>query len=226
MVKECKTAIKNKIEKLRKAIRRHDKNYYVLNQPEVSDKEYDELMNQLKELEASCPEFTSADSPTQRVSGGVVKEFQTIQHRQKMLSLDNTYSIEELRQWDERVHKGLGGQRVEYVVELKIDGVSSNLTYVDGVLKTGATRGDGESGEDVTPNIKTIRAIPLSLDLAKPLKYIEIRGEVYMGKDYFKALNKERAKKNEVLFANPRNAAAGSLKLLDASIVAGRSLNF
>jgi len=217
---------KNKIDSLREKIIQDDYLYYVLSQPKISDKEYDELINELKTLEASYPEFISKDSPTQRITSDAVKEFKTVEHRQKMFSLDNTYSIEELRQWDERVHKGLGGQKVEYVVELKIDGVSSNLTYIDGILKTGATRGDGQFGEDVTFNIKTIRAIPLSLDYTHPLKYIEIRGEVYMEKDYFKKLNRERAEKNELLFANPRNAAAGSLKLLDSNTVAERKLSF
>ncbi|MDD5618760.1 MAG: NAD-dependent DNA ligase LigA, partial [Candidatus Omnitrophica bacterium] len=226
MAKPDKVTIKNKIEKLRKEIRRHDINYYVSNQPEISDKEYDVLMKQLKDLESDYPEFITLDSPTQRVSGEVLKEFKTARHKKKMSSLDNTYSIEELQQWDERVHKGLGGQKVEYVVELKIDGVSSNLTYINGVLSIGATRGDGESGEDVTFNIKTIRAIPLRLDADKPPKLIEIRGEVYMEKDFFKSLNKERSKNNDVLFANPRNAAAGSLKLLDTNVVTNRHLSF
>jgi len=226
MARDNKQAVKKQIDKLRREIRRHDKNYYTLNQPEISDKKYDDLMRQLKELEAAYPQFDRADSPTHRVSGEATKGFRVVGHRQKMLSLDNTYSIEELREWDERARKGSGNKTVEYVVELKIDGVSSNLTYINGVLTIGATRGDGQSGEDVTSNIKTIDAVPEKLKTDKPPRLIEIRGEVYMDKKHFKMLNKERARDNDVLFANPRNAAAGSLKLLDTNIVARRRLNF
>ncbi|MDD5355705.1 MAG: NAD-dependent DNA ligase LigA, partial [Candidatus Omnitrophica bacterium] len=226
MARDNKQAAKKQIDELRRQIRRHDKNYYTLNQPEISDKKYDDLMKQLKELEAAYPQFDKPDSPTRRVGGEVLKGFKTVGHRKKMMSLDNTYSVEELREWDERVHKGLGKKTVEYVVELKIDGVSSNLTYRDGVLSIGATRGDGQSGEDVTLNIKTIDVIPAKLKTDNPPRIIEIRGEVYMEKGHFKVLNKERAKDNDVLFANPRNAAAGSLKLLDTDTVARRRLNF
>src|SRR3989338_3812678 len=168
MIKEKNEEIKKKIEKLRDDISHHDYQYYVLNQPEISDKEYDDLMRRLKDLETSHPEFITADSPTKRVSGQVLKEFKTVKHRLKMLSLDNTYSIDELREWEERVHKGLGSRKVEFVAELKIDGVSSNLTYVKALLDIGATRGDGETGEDVTLNLKTIRAIPLRLETKEP----------------------------------------------------------
>ncbi|MFC1645718.1 NAD-dependent DNA ligase LigA, partial [Candidatus Omnitrophota bacterium] len=217
---------KKKIEKLREKIIHHDMRYYVLNQPEISDKEYDDLLRKLRDSEKLYPEYITPDSPTQRVSGEALKEFKTARHRQRMLSLDNTYSIDELRDWEERVYKGLGSQKVEYVAELKIDGVSSNLTYIDGYLNIGATRGDGQTGEDATLNLRTIRAIPLRLQAEEVPKSIEIRGEVYMEKKYLDMLNKERAKNNETLFANPRNAAAGSLKLLDARIVAKRHLNF
>jgi DNA ligase (NAD+) len=221
-----KTEVKKEIGRLRQIIRHHDYMYYALNQPEVSDKEYDELMQRLKELEERFPEFKTLDSPTQRVSGQVLEGFKTIKHKIKMLSLDNTYSFEELKQWDERVKKGLKGERVEYVVELKIDGVSSNLTYRDGLFILGATRGDGETGEDVTENLKTIRAIPLRLLRTALPHLLEIRGEVYMERPDFNRLNKEREKNGEVLFANPRNASAGSLKLLDTELVAKRRLNF
>jgi len=219
--------IKNKIEKLKKIIRNHDYLYYVLGQPEISDKEYDNLMQELKNLEDKYPQFKAKDSPSVRVSGGVLEGFKTTKHKQKMLSLDNTYSFEELRDWDARVHKGLGlGEKIEYVAELKIDGVSANITYEKGQLSLGATRGDGETGEDVTQNIKTIRAIPLVL-LGKDIPdFVEIRGEVYMERKDFEILNKEREEAGEVLFANPRNATSGSLKLLDTSIVAKRRLNF
>ncbi|MDD5155167.1 MAG: NAD-dependent DNA ligase LigA [Candidatus Omnitrophica bacterium] len=219
--------IKKKIEKLRQAIRKHDYLYYVINQPQISDREYDELMRQLKDLEEKYPEYISSDSPTVRVSGGVLEGFKTVKHLQKMLSLDNTYSFDELKDWDERVHKGLGGAaKIEYVVELKIDGLSANITYEKGRFTIGATRGDGEAGEDVTSNIKTIRAIPLVLLDGDIPDLIEIRGEVYMDIKEFQAMNKEREKQGLELFANPRNAASGSLKLLDTGIVAARKLNF
>lgn len=219
--------IKKKIEDLRQKIRRHDYLYYVLSRSEISDKEYDSLMGHLKELEDKYPEYRSDDSPTVRVSGGILDGFKTVKHKQKMLSLDNTYSFEELKDWDERVHKGLGERgKTEYVAELKIDGLSANITYEKGRLSIGATRGDGETGEDVTQNIKTIRAIPLVLFGGNIPDFIEIRGEVYMDKQEFDFLNKERENEGEVLFANPRNAASGSLKLLDTSVVTKRKLNF
>ncbi|MDD4980388.1 MAG: NAD-dependent DNA ligase LigA [Candidatus Omnitrophica bacterium] len=221
------TGIRKEIEKLKEQIRHHDYLYYVLSAPEVSDKEYDDLMRRLKGLEDAYPQFKTDDSPAVRVSGGIMEGFKTIRHRQKMLSLDNTYSFEELRDWDVRVHKGLGiDAKTEYVAELKIDGVSANLTYEKGKLTFGATRGDGETGEDITQNLKTIRAIPLRLLGEDAPDLIEIRGEVYMESRDFAALNKEREKEGEILFANPRNATSGSLKLLDRGEVAKRRLNF
>lgn len=216
--------IKNRIEKLREEIRHHDYLYYVLSQPVISDKEYDELYRELKELEEKYPQFISPDSPTQRVSGEVLKEFKTVRHRVKMLSLDNTYSFEELIEWNERIYKNLG-EKVEFVVELKIDGVSASFTYEKGVFVLGATRGDGEVGEDVTLNLKTIRSIPLCIKGKEIPHLLEVRGEVYMERKDFEILNKEREKKGEVLFANPRNAASGSLKLLNPAITAQRKLN-
>ena len=218
---------RNKIENLKEIIRHHDYLYYVLSQPKVSDKEYDNLMRQLKQLEDEYPQYKTEDSPTVRVGAGISEVFQTVKHRQKMLSLDNTYSFEELKDWAARVHKVLEqSAKVEYVVEHKIDGVSANLTYKQGKLTVGATRGDGEAGEEVTQNIKTIRAIPLIL-LGKNIpEFIEIRGEVYMDSKDFRSLNKEREKLGEAIFANPRNATSGSLKLLDSSLVAKRRLNF
>ena len=217
---------KNEIEKLRQDIRCHDYNYYALSQPEISDKEYDGLIRRLKELEGAFPGLVSADSPTQRLSPVIQEGFKVIRHRQKMLSLDNAYSFEELKEWGKRVDKGLKGQKVEYAAELKIDGLSANLTYENGLLVSGATRGDGENGEDVTANIKTIRSIPLRLTGKKVPELIEIRGEVYLGLKDFQAINKERKEKGEALFANPRNAASGSLKLLDTAITAKRNLDF
>jgi DNA ligase (NAD+) len=219
--------IKKRIDALKQAIRRHDYLYYVLAQPEISDKEYDLLMKQLCVLEEQYPQYKSPDSPTVRVGGAIAQGFQTIRHRQKMLSLDNTYVFEELRDWEARLHKGLkSSESVEYVVELKIDGVSANITYRNGKFSRGATRGDGQVGEDVTANLKTIRAIPLVL-LGKNIpEFIEVRGEVYMEMQDLYKLNQERQNFGELLFANPRNSAAGSLKLLDPGIVAQRRLSF
>ncbi len=219
--------IKKEIDKLREQIRRADYAYYILSQPEIADWEYDDLMKRLAGLEQKYPQFKSADSPTQRVSGGILQGFSTLKHRQKMLSLDNTYSFQELKDWQARIKKSLVNlSRVSYVVELKIDGLSANLTYKEGKLITAATRGNGQAGEDVTVNIKTIRAVPLAL-LGKDIpELIEARGEVYMDKKDLTALNKEREQALEPLFANPRNAAAGSLKLLDTGLVAKRRLSF
>jgi DNA ligase (NAD+) len=225
-MKASKKQIKKKIDELRKRIISHNKRYYILNDPEISDKEYDNLIRNLKDLENKHPEFITADSPTQRVGSDILRAFKTVRHNQKMFSLDNTYSIEELQEWQERLYKSLGNDKVDYVVELKIDGVSANLIYKNGLLNVGVTRGDGEIGEDVTHNLETIRSIPLNLEAKDFPELVEIRGEVYMEKKHLDLLNKERIKDNELIFANPRNAAAGSLKLLDAKIVAKRHLNF
>ncbi len=221
------------IEKLREEIRHYDYYYYVLNQPEISDKEYDDLMKKLENLEKKYPQFITPDSPTQRVSGEPREEFKQVKHRRGMFSLDNTYSIEELKEWGTRVRKGLPGGKIEYVAELKIDGTSASLTYKKGKFSLGATRGDGELGEDITANLRTIKSIPLRLKMpTAKLKQryqipelLEVRGEVYMEQSDFKKLNEERKKKGEALFANPRNATAGSLKLLDPRITALRKLN-
>ncbi len=218
--------IKQEIEKLREEIRYHDYRYYVLNDPVISDAEYDRLFKRLKELEEKYPQFITPDSPTQRIFGQLLEGFPTVTHREKMLSLDNTYNEEEVWEWYERIKRFLPDQEFEFVADLKIDGVSCCLTYENGVLTIGATRGDGERGEDITPNIKTIRSIPLRLMGKDFPAIIEIRGEVYMEKKDFEELNKERKLKGENLFANPRNAAAGSLKLLDPQLVAQRRLKF
>ncbi|OQX88315.1 MAG: DNA ligase (NAD(+)) LigA [Candidatus Omnitrophica bacterium 4484_70.2] len=217
--------IKEKIEKLRELIRYHDWRYYVLADPEISDKEYDDLLKELKKLEEKYPQFITSDSPTQRVSGAVLEGFPTVKHRIKMLSLDNTYSIEELKEWEEKIKRMLKRDvKLEYTAELKIDGVSCALLYRDGLLVQGATRGDGERGEDITPNIRTISTIPLRLMGKDFPSRIEVRGEIYMEKEDFKKLNEERKKKGESPFANPRNAASGSLKLLDPRLVKERNL--
>jgi DNA ligase (NAD+) len=220
--------VKRRVEKLREEIRHHDYRYYVLNQPEISDKEYDDLVNKLKQLEKQYPELITLDSPTQRVGEKPLEGFKTVKHRVAMLSLDNTYSSEEIEEWAKRVHKGLPGEKVEYVVELKIDGVGVSLTYEKGVFFVGATRGDGVIGDDITQNLKTIKSIPLrflTTELLQLPDLIEVRGEVFMEKSDFEKLNLEKKKKGEALFANPRNAAAGSLKLLDSRLTSERRLN-
>jgi DNA ligase (NAD+) len=219
---------KNRIEKLKKEIRHHDYLYYCLDNPEITDTEYDGLLKELGLLEKKYPECVLGDSPTQRVGGEPVKGFKTVFHKKKMISLDNTYNFEEIREWQERVHKGLKGynHKIEYLAELKIDGVSVNLTYQAGVLVIGALRGDGETGEDITSNIKTIRAIPLKFLKDDGPRFIEIRGEVFMPNKDFQNLNKERQNDDEPLFANPRNASAGTLKTLDPQVVADRRLHF
>jgi DNA ligase (NAD+) len=221
-----KEDIRKRIEQLRKEIREHDYLYYVLNQPKISDRKYDELFAELKALENENPEFVTPDSPTQRVSGRPLEGFAAARHSIPMLSIDNTYSENELRAFDQRVLKQLENADYDYVVELKIDGLAVGLRYEDGVLVTAATRGDGRVGDDVTANVRTIRAVPLSLRGDKIPAVLEARGEVYMPTSAFTSLNKARAEAGEPIFANPRNAAAGSLKLLDARITASRNLSF
>ena len=218
-----------RIQELRQLIRHHEERYYVLNDPEIADAEFDALMQELERLEAANPDLVSAESPTQRVGGRAAAAFQEVEHLQPMLSLDNAYSEEELRAFDERVRRGLGEtgavpEQVGYVAELKIDGVSMALTYEDGVLVRGATRGDGVRGEDVTPNIRTIRAIPLRLK-ERPPGRLEVRGEVYLPRRAFDRTNAERQAAGEALFQNPRNAAAGTLRNLDPALVAKRGLS-
>ncbi|MHC4738916.1 MAG: NAD-dependent DNA ligase LigA [Planctomycetota bacterium] len=219
--------IRKQIERLRTRIRNYDYLYYVLNAPQVTDTQYDELFAKLKALEQANPQFITPDSPTQRVSEQPVDAFPSVRHELPMLSIDNTYNTDELREFDKRVEKALRTKDYCYVVELKIDGLAVSLRYEAGILLTAATRGDGQTGDDVTANIRTIKAIPLVLLRdAKVPETIEVRGEVYMPKKAFIELNKLRAEAGESPFANPRNAAAGSLKLLDAKITAARNLSF
>jgi len=219
--------VRKRLERLRQEIRRHDHLYYVLNAPEIGDREYDALFAELVRLEAAHPELVTADSPTQRVSGRPLDEFATVRHAVPMLSMDNTYSPEELQAFDERVRKQLDRADYDYVVELKIDGLAISLRYERGALVAGATRGDGEVGDDVTANIRTIKSIPLSLLNGDEVpRVLEVRGEVYMPTRSFVELNRMRAEAGEPAFANPRNAAAGSLKLLDARVTATRNLAF
>ena len=224
-----KQEAQEKIKKLAQAVEEHNYRYYVLNDPVISDKEYDDLMKKLIGLEEKFPELRDPHSPAQRVGVKLSAEAAAITHKVKMLSLDNTYSMQEVKEWHKRVLKGLPNQKIEFVVELKIDGVSSALTYENGIFILGATRGDGTTGENVTHSLKTIRSIPLKLkeDPKTPFpRVLEVRGEIYMNHKDFEALNKERKKKGGVLFVNPRNAASGSIKLLDARITARRRLNF
>jgi len=220
--------VDKRIAELRDEIRRHDHLYYVMSQPTISDQEYDALFSELKGLEADHPVLVTSDSPTQRVSGQPLEGFATVRHAMAMLSMDNTYNADELKAFDERVRKGLDTSDYDYVVELKIDGLAISLRYEDGVLVTGATRGDGEVGDDVTANIRTIKAVPLSLlaDGGGIPAVLEVRGEVYMPTSSFVELNRVRVEAEEAAFANPRNAAAGSLKLLDARVTATRNLSF
>ena len=217
-----------RIEQLRYEIRRHDYLYYVMAQPEISDQQYDHLFAELKDLEKAHPELVTPDSPTQRVAGQPTQGFAQVRHSSPMLSIDNTYNADELRAFDTRVRKILGPDiAYDYVVELKIDGLAISLRYENAYLVTAATRGDGVIGDEVTPNVRTIKSVPLVLNEKKSVPEIfEVRGEIYMPTSSFTGLNQARAAVGEPLFANPRNAAAGSLKLLDSSITATRKLAF
>jgi len=218
-------ALAQRIEQLRKTIRHHDYQYYVVNQPEIADAEYDRLLQELKALEARAPHRITPDSPTQRVGGIPDEAFRPVRHGTPMLSLDNAFSEEELLAWQDRVRKGLHGQAPTYTVELKIDGVSLALTYERGQLLQAATRGDGVMGEDVTANAKTIRAIPLRLQGRAPAR-LEVRGEVYMPTEAFERYNTAARRETNETFANPRNAAAGSLRQKDPHVTAARPLRF
>lgn len=217
-------------EKLRREIRHNEYLYYVLDAPEITDAEYDRMMVRLRELEARYPDSIPADSPTQRVGGRASSQFTEVRHLEPLLSLGNVFSAEELRAFDERVRSGLPvGSKVEYVMEPKIDGLACSLIYENGKLVRAATRGDGVVGENVTANVRTIRSIPLTLKVpegeAVP-ELLDVRGEVYMPRQAFMRLNEQRAERGESEFANPRNAAAGSLRQLDPQVTASRSLSF
>lgn len=217
-------------EKLRREIRHNEYLYYVLDAPEITDAEYDRMMVRLRELEARYPDSIPADSPTQRVGGRASSQFTEVRHLEPLLSLGNVFSAEELRAFDERVRSGLpAGSKVEYVMEPKIDGLACSLIYENGKLVRAATRGDGVVGENVTANVRTIRSIPLTLKVpegeAVP-ELLDVRGEVYMPRQAFMRLNEQRAERGESEFANPRNAAAGSLRQLDPQVTASRSLSF
>jgi len=216
--------VKKQIGELRRLIEHHNYQYYVDAKPEISDREFDKLMEELKHLEEAHPELITPDSPTQRVGGQPIDSFRTVKHREPMLSIENTYNAGELREFDKRVRKALAGEPVTYVVELKIDGVAISLTYENGLFKVGATRGDGVRGDDVTHNLKTIRGLPLRLSGQHPPRFLEARGEVYMNREDLAKLNRDRIDKHLEPFANPRNSTAGSLKLLDSRLCAQRRL--
>jgi len=223
--------VQKEIEKLREKIRRHEYLYYVKDEPEISDAAFDKLMNRLKELEAEHPRLVTPDSPSVRVGGAPREGFQTVRHARPMLSLDNAFSYDALRDWDRRVREGAGRSAIEYIAEHKFDGLSISLQYEDDVLVRGVTRGDGTTGEDVTPNVKTIRSIPLRVDAAalKKVKLpadFEVRGEVMMTRKSFEAMNRQQEQTGGKIFVNPRNAAAGSVRVLDPSITAQRRLDF
>lgn len=220
-------SIGKQIEKLREEIRRHEELYYVKDNPEISDAEYDQLLERLQKLEAEQPQLITPDSPTQRVGGRPAEGFPEVVHRRPMLSLDNTYSIDELRAFDQRCQRLAEGRNLEYVAELKIDGVSISLQYENQLLARGVTRGDGRIGEEVTQNARTIRSVPLKLrtDGGTPGNELEVRGEVFIPRSVFDRTNTEREEQGEPRFANPRNAAAGTLRQLDSRIVATRKLD-
>ena len=216
--------VKNEILNLSAEINLHNYNYYVKSAPVISDFEFDQLLKKLEELESQYPEFAFENSPTKRVGGDITKKFQSIKHQYPMLSLSNTYSEEEIREWESRVHKLAESQEITYVCELKYDGVAIGIRYKDGQLVQAVTRGDGTKGEEVTANVKTIKTIPLSL-VGNFHKEFEIRGEIFFSLANFQRLNDERESAGEELYANPRNTASGTLKLQDSKIVAERGLD-
>ncbi|GAB1401898.1 hypothetical protein MASR1M68_08090 [Elusimicrobiota bacterium] len=219
------TDIKNKIEDLKQQIRYHDYQYYSLEDPKISDSEYDKLLKELQNLEKNNPAFITKDSPTQRVSGTVSSTFDKVEHLSPMLSLDNSYSTDDIIEWHERIKKNID-EDIEFIIEPKIDGLSASLVYINGSLTIGSTRGDGKFGEDVTENIKTIKNIPLKLLSQQNIQKFEVRGEVYINKKDFQLLNERLSEEENQKFANPRNAASGSLRQKNTKITADRKLSF
>ena len=231
MAKAAPATIKKEIAELREKLRYHEYRYYVLDEPEISDAAYDRMMERLKKIETAHPELVTPDSPTVRVGGVPRDGFQTVRHARPMLSLDNAFSYDALREWDRRVREGSGKEKIEYIAEHKFDGLSISLQYEDGVLVRAVTRGDGNTGEEVTPNAKTIRSIPLRVDAsalkkAKLRTDFEVRGEVMMTRKAFEALNRQQERIGGKIFVNPRNSAAGAVRVLDPTITASRKLDF
>ncbi len=231
MAKAAPATLKKEVEELRETLRYHEYRYHVLDDPEISDAAYDKLLVRLKEIEAAHPELVTADSPSARVGAAPREGFTTIRHTRPMLSLDNAFSFDALRDFDRRVREGIGHKEIEYIAEHKFDGLSISLVYEDGVLLRGVTRGDGTTGEDVTPNVRTVRSIPLriakeELKKAKVPASFEVRGEIMMTRKAFEALNRNQEQTGGKIFANARNAAAGAVRMLDSSITASRRLDF
>src|SRR6267378_8046166 len=231
MAKAAPAAVKREAEELREKLRYHEYRYHVLDDPEISDAAYDRMLARLKELEAAHPDIVTPDSPTARVGAQPREGFQAVRHARPMLSLDNAFSFDALRDFDRRVREGIGREAIEYIAEHKFDGLSISLHYEDGVLARGVTRGDGTTGEDVTPNIKTIRSIPLRIDASVLKKNklradFEVRGEIMMTKKAFEALNRKQEEIGGKIFVNARNSAAGAVRVLDPSITAARRLDF
>jgi DNA ligase (NAD+) len=231
MAKAAPASVKKEVEELREKLRYHEYRYHVLDDPEISDAAYDKLLVKLKDLETAHPELVTPDSPTARVGATPRAGFQTVRHVRPMLSLDNAFSFDALRDFDRRVRAGVGREEIEYIAEHKFDGLSISLIYADGVLMRGVTRGDGTTGEDVTPNVRTIRSIPLrisdeALKKAKMPATFEVRGEIIMTRKAFEALNRTQDQSGGKIFANARNAAAGAVRTLDSSVTAARKLDF
>ena len=231
MAKAATASIRKEVEELREKLRYHEYRYHVLDDPEISDAAYDKLFQKLKDLEAAHPELVTPESPTSRVGAPPREGFQSVRHTRPMLSLDNAFSFDALRDFDRRVREGIGRDNIEYIAEHKFDGLSIALWYEDGILVRGITRGDGTTGEDVTPNVRTIRSIPLSIDKetlkkARVPSSFEVRGEVLMNRKAFEALNRQQSESGGKVFANPRNAAAGAVRMLDSSMTARRNLEF
>ncbi len=231
MAKKDKAALRRAAEELREKIRHHEYLYHVEDEPEISDAAFDRLMVRLKEIEEAYPDLVTPDSPTTRVGGTPRDGFTQVRHARPMLSLDNAFSYDALKDWDRRVREGSGREEIEYIAEHKFDGLSISLQYEDGVLVRGVTRGDGSTGEDVTPNVKTVRSIPLRVDEAvikklKLAKSFEVRGEILMTRKAFEALNRQQEQSGGKIFVNARNSAAGSIRVLDPSITAQRKMDF
>src|SRR5579859_8020279 len=231
MAKAAPASVKKEVEELREKLRHHEYRYHVLDDPEISDAAYDKLLVRLKDLEAKHPELVTPDSPTARVGATPRAGFQTVRHVRPMLSLDNAFSFDALRDFDRRVREGVGREAIEYIAEHKFDGLSISLIYEDGMLLRGVTRGDGTTGEDVTPNVRTVRSIPLriseeTLKKAKMPGAFEVRGEIIMTRKAFEAMNRAQEQSGGKIFANARNAAAGAVRILDSSVTAARKLDF
>src|SRR5882672_8736894 len=231
MAKTAPATLKREVEELREKLRHHEYRYHVLDDPEISDAAYDALLRKLRDLETAHPELVTSDSPTTRVGAPPREGFQSVRHTRPMLSLDNAFSFDALRDFDRRVREGIGREQIEYIAEHKFDGLSISLLYEGGVLVRGVTRGDGTTGEEVTPNVRTIRSIPLRIEESELKKAklkgdFEVRGEVIMTRKAFEALNRQQEQIGGKIFVNPRNSAAGAVRVLDPAITAARRLDF